>query len=193
MALIFRVILLLGISWIVKFTSPLVSIMGFDLSGRDLILIVGGIFLLFKSTSEIHHKVEGEELVQKKGSSKSLFSVISQIIMLDIIFSFDSILTAVGLTGEIIIMVTAVIISLGIMMAFSKNISKFILKHPTLEMLALSFLILIGFMLVIDGLHYHVPKGYLYFAVFFSLVVEMLNMRARKNKSPLQLKKKLKE
>ncbi|UII30258.1 TerC family protein [Fulvivirga ulvae] len=193
LALIFRIGLLLGITWIITFTQPLFALFGHDFSGRDLILLAGGIFLIFKSTLEIHQKTEGEEHADTSRGGTTLLSVIFQIILLDIIFSFDSILTAIGLTDQIILMIIAVVISIGVMMLFSKKISDFIGKHPTLEILALSFLILIGFMLAIEALHYHVPKGYIYFAVFFSLMVEFLNMRIRKSKDPVKLKKRLKE
>jgi predicted tellurium resistance membrane protein TerC len=179
-ALVFRIILLLGISYIIRFTEPLVSISGFDLSGRDLILAFGGLFLLFKSTVEIHHKMEGKAEEVKPNSSKNLSGVIFQIILLDLIFSFDSILTAVGLVKEVSIMIIAVVISIVIMMAFAGKISKFINEHPTLQILALSFLLRIGFMLLVEGLHFEVPKGYIYFAVFFSLAVELINMRMKK-------------
>ena len=193
LALIFRIGLLLGVTWIITFTEPLFTIFETAISGRDLILLVGGLFLLFKSTVEIHHKMEGEENSADQSNVKSFAGTIFQIILLDLIFSFDSILTAIGLTEEIILMIIAVTISIGIMMAFAKKISSFISKHPTLEILALSFLILIGFMLMVEALHYHVPKGYIYFAVFFSLVVEMLNMRMRKNKNPVKLRKRISE
>ncbi len=195
LALIFRVLLLMGISWLTHFTTPLFTFLDFEISGRDLILALGGLFLIFKSTSEMHHKIEGEEELVNSGTSKSLASIIGQILILDVIFSFDSILTAVGLTDQLYLMIAAVIISMVVMMLFSGKISDFIHKHPTLEVLALSFLILIGFMLVVEALHYHVPKGYIYFAVFFSLLVEMINIRARnsrKNRSEaLRLKKRL--
>lgn len=190
-ALIFRVVLLLCITWIISFTDPLFTILDRPFSGRDLILLAGGIFLVFKSTMEIHHKMEGVASQHKQEKGGTLFSVIVQIILLDIIFSFDSILTAVGLTDQIILMIIAVVISIGIMMVFSKSISDFIAKHPALEVLALSFLILIGFMLGIEALGIHVPKGYIYFAVFFSLVVEMLNMKVRKKSDPVKLKKRI--
>lgn len=192
LALIFRIALLLGVTWIIRFTQPLLTILEFEFSGRDLILLAGGLFLLFKSTVEIHHKMEGEEQHTEAGSSKSFVGTLIQIILLDIIFSFDSILTAIGLTEELLLMVCAVIISIIVMMAFAKKISSFIAKHPTLEILALSFLILIGFMLSIEAFHHHVPKGYIYFAVFFSLIVEILNMRIRKKSHPVQLKKRIK-
>lgn len=190
LALIFRIGLLLGITWIIGFTEPLFSIFELDISGRDLILMAGGLFLLAKSTSEIHHKIEGQEMSHGDTSAKatqSFAKIITQIILLDMVFSFDSILTAVGLTQQVLIMIIAVIISIGVMMVFAGKISDFINKHPTLQILALSFLILIGFMLVIEGFHFHVPKGYIYFAVAFSLLVEILNMRLRKKAKPVQL------
>lgn len=194
LALLFRIGLLLGISYIIKFTQPLFTVFAHDFSGRDLILLVGGVFLLFKSTLEIHHKMEGDPQEIKANSTKSFKSVILQIIMLDIIFSFDSILTAVGLVDQVIIMIIAVVISLGIMMAFAGKISRFINQNPTLQILALSFLILIGFMLMIEGFHFEVPKGYIYFAVFFSLAVELVNMRVRKKSTdPVELKPRIKE
>ena len=190
-ALGFRVALLLGITWIIGFTKPLFTLLEHDFSGRDLILMAGGVFLIFKSTMEVHHKMEGAASVGGTGKSASMLQVIGQIILLDIIFSFDSILTAVGLTEEIVLMVIAVVVAMIVMMTFAGKISSFISQHPTLEILALSFLILIGFMLLIEGFHYHVPKGYIYFAVFFSLIVEILNMRIRKNKQPVKLNKRI--
>lgn len=192
LALIFRIALLLGITWIITFTQPLFTVLEVEFSGRDLILLAGGIFLLFKSTMEIHHKMEGEAKEHSNKKEGSLATVITQIILLDIIFSFDSILTAIGLTEHILLMIIAVVISIGVMMLFAKRISDFIGKHPTLEILALSFLILIGFMLAIESFDYHVPKGYIYFAVFFSLIVEVVNIRMRKNRNPVKLNKHIK-
>lgn len=181
LALVVRVALLFGISWLIGLTDPIITIKEFALSWRDIILLVGGLFLIAKSTSEIHHKVEGHEGTDdSKRKVTSFSSAILQIVLLDIIFSFDSILTAVGLTDKIILMVIAVIVSIIVMMIFAGKISNFINKHPTLQILALSFLILIGFMLGIESLHFHVPKGYIYFAVFFSLLVEVINIRMRK-------------
>ncbi len=180
-ALIFRIALLLGISWIIQFTQPLITLFGFALSGKDLILALGGLFLMFTSTVEIHHKMEGKAVEVKPNSANQLSGVILQIILLDIIFSFDSILTAVGLVNEIILMIIAVVVAMGIMMAFAGSISRFVNKNPTLQVLALSFLILIGFMLLVEGFHIEVPKGYIYFAVFFSLSTELINMRVRRN------------
>ncbi len=188
MALAVRVLLLLCISWIIRFNQPLFTVFGIGISGRDLILAIGGLFLLAKSTTEIHHKLEGQmEHEKNKTVTNSLAKTVAQIILLDIVFSFDSILTAVGLTETVLIMIIAVIISMGIMMLFAGKIARFIAGHPTLEILALSFLILIGFMLVLEGLHFHVPKGYIYFAVFFALAVEIVNMRMRKKKNLVKL------
>lgn len=184
LAMIFRVSLLILLTYIIGLSKPLFSLssigIDFDVSIRDLILFAGGIFLIAKSTSEMHQKIEGIEHHHKEQASKKITAAIVQIALLDIIFSFDSILTAIGLTRHVILMIIAVIIAMFIMMFFSGAISRFINKHPTLQVLALSFLILIGFMLIVDGLHYEVPKGYIYFAVLFSLLVEMLNMRMRK-------------
>lgn len=197
-ALGLRIALLLGISYIVGFTQPLISFdifsHHFDFSGRDLILFVGGLFLLAKSTTEISHKMEGQNGSDDQTKKVvSMGAIIGQIILMDLIFSFDSILTAVGLTDHVILMIIAVVLSLMVMIAFSGKISRFISKHPSLEILALSFLILIGFMLVVEGLHVHVPKGYIYFALFFSLGVEALNMRFRKKRAPVKLNKRISE
>ncbi len=189
-ALVFRVLLLLSIKWIIGLKEPLFHILGYGVSGRNLILLFGGLFLLTKSTSEIHHKIEKPEKEEHTGKNlaKSTFNiVVLQIMLLDIVFSFDSILTAVGLTQHVIIMIIAVILSMFIMMAFAGQVSHFINKHPTLQILALSFLILIGVTLILEGmpegLGVHVSKGYIYFAIFFSLTVEFLNIRLRaKNK-----------
>ncbi len=191
LALIFRVALLLGITWIIGFSEPLFHVFEHPVSGRDLILLAGGLFLLGKSTSEIHHKLEGENEDQEHGTKAGLTlgSALVQIVALDMVFSFDSILTAIGLTEHVIIMICAVILSMIVMMLFSGAISRFINKHPTLQILALAFLILIGFMLMLDAMGFHVPKGYIYFAVAFSLGVEMANMRLRKAKNAVKLKK----
>lgn len=193
LALIFRIIMLLGITWIIGLTKPLFSVMNFAVTGRDLILLVGGLFLIAKSTSEIHHKVTygmpGAEEDTPAKVKKSFMAIIVQIGLLDIVFSFDSILTAVGMTDKIIVMVLAVIISLIIMLVFAARIASFIEKHPTLQVLALSFLILIGFVLIAEGLHQHISKGYIYFAVAFSLGVEVVNMRLRKRKDSSRIQK----
>lgn len=180
LALIVRIILLMGITWLIGLTDPVITVYDFALSWRDIILATGGLFLIAKSTSEIHHKVEGDSLEKEIKKPKAFSNAIVQIVLLDIIFSFDSILTAVGLTNQITLMIIAVIVSIIVMMLFAKAIGDFVNKHETLQILALSFLILIGFMLIVEGIHIHVPKGYIYFAVFFSLVVEVINIRARK-------------
>lgn len=183
LALLMRIALLFSITWIIGLTKPVLNIFEFELSWRDIILAVGGIFLIMKSVFEIHHKVEGDEHVTEVKKVSSFSKAIVQIVALDLVFSFDSILTAVGLTDQIILMIIAVIVSIIIMMIFAKKVSDFVNKYPTVQILALSFLILIGFMLFVEALHHHVPKGYIYFAVFFSLIIEMLNIRFRKNKS----------
>ncbi len=184
LAMIFRVLLLMGIAYIITLTKPLFVIFEHEVSTRDLILMVGGLFLIAKTTSEIHGKVSGMEMKKSVVKVSSFASVIFQIVMIDIIFSFDSILTAIGLSDKIPIMVTAIVISIIIMMLFAGMISEFINRNPTLQILAMSFLILIGFMLLIESFHYHVPKGYIYFAVAFSLGVEVINLRVRKAISP---------
>lgn len=187
LALLFRIIMLLGITWIIGFTEPLFAIFSYDVTGRDLILMLGGLFLLTKSTREIYHKTEVVESVEedaKQTAAKNIIGIIVQIGLLDIVFSFDSILTAIGMTEEISIMILAVVISLVVMLIFAGKISSIIEKHPSLQMLALSFLILIGFVLITEGLpgdlSVHMPKGYIYFAVGFSLAVEFLNIRMQK-------------
>jgi len=181
LALVFRIVMLSSIAWLIHhLTTPLFTVAGLGFSVRELILFAGGLFLLAKSTSEIHHKMEGVHANIKNAGKSNTGKIIMQIVALDIVFSFDSILTAIGLTDHLIIMILAVVISMVIMMIFSGKIGHFIAKNPTLEMLALSFLILIGVMLVMEGFHQHVPKGYLYFAVFFSMIVEVLNIRLMK-------------
>lgn len=184
--MVVRILLLLTITWVMKFQEPLLMVPSWisddgSISGRDLILIFGGLFLIAKSTREINHEMEGdEETLAVPGSKKvNVRGVIAQIVLLDIIFSFDSILTAVGLTPYIIIMIFAVIVSIGIMIIFSGKISDFIHKHPSMEVLALGFLILIGFMIFLEGLGKDIPKGYIYFAVVFSMLIEMVNIRVR--------------
>jgi len=192
-AVLFRIGMLLGIKWImgfktVLFTLPLHDIVSsqanIGVSGKDLILLFGGLFLIAKSTKEMHHKVDegGDDSNIVSKASKSMLNVIVQIIILDIVFSFDSILTAVGLTDNVTLMIIAVILSMIIMISFASKIARFIQAHPTLEILALSFLILIGFMLILESLHVHVPKGYVYFAVVFSLLVEVINIKIHERK-----------
>lgn len=181
LAMLMRIGLLLSISWVMRLTTPLFTILSHDITGRSLILIGGGLFLLAKSVYEIHDKIEGagEHGISERPAT-SMRSALIQIIMLDIIFSLDSVITAVGMANEIWIMVAAVVIAMGVMMVFAKSISDFIDRHPTMKMLALSFLILIGVMLVAEGLGKHIEKGYIYFAMAFALAVEMLNIRLRK-------------
>jgi predicted tellurium resistance membrane protein TerC len=182
-----RIILLLTITWVMKFKDPLFAVPHWisedsSISGRDLILILGGMFLIAKSTREINHQTEGDDEAMEGDAAKkkvNIPGVIVQIILLDIIFSFDSILTAVGLTNDVIIMIIAVVLSIGIMIIFSGAISEFINKHPSMEVLALGFLILIGFMIFLEGLDKDIPKGYIYFAVVFSMIIEMVNIRVR--------------
>jgi predicted tellurium resistance membrane protein TerC len=179
-AMFTRILLLFSLSWLVGLTQPWFTVMGVGISGRDLVLLVGGLFLLAKATYEIHDKLEGEEGHASSRVAPSFVSVIVQIMLLDIVFSLDSVITAVGMVREIAVMVTAVVIAVGIMMAFAGPVSDFVHRHPTIKMLALSFLLMIGLMLIVEGLHQHVPKGYIYFAMGFSLFVEMLNMRMRR-------------
>lgn len=195
LAMGFRIFLLLTITWLISFTQPLFSIGKFEFSGRDLILLIGGLFLIAKSTSEISSKMEGPAQHKKESNVSTFFMAIVQIIMLDLIFSFDSILTAIGLTDQVILMIIAVIIAVVIMMIFAEKISSIIKQHPSLEVLALAFLILIGFTLVLDAIHTHVPKGYVYSAVAFSLSVQMILIRMKKNvaEDPVQLKSRIKK
>ncbi|MDI7172419.1 TerC family protein [Leptospira santarosai] len=183
LALGFRIGLLFAVSWIASLTAPFITIANFAISGRDLIMLGGGLFLIAKSTSEIHGKVEGMEEDKPKKEKVSFWGVILQLILLDIIFSVDSIVTAVGLSGQFQVMVAAVILSMIVMLIFSGTVSDFINEHPTMKVLALSFLIMIGAMLFADGLHFHIPKGYVYFSMAFSLGVELINMRIRKANS----------
>lgn len=198
--MVLRLLLLFGISWLISLQNPLfhIDLPGIHgyVTGQGLILFLGGIFLLYKSTSEIHHKLEGSDESdnpQVKRGADSLQSAIIQMGLINIVFSFDSILTAVGMTKDITIMMLSVIISIGIMMIFSGPVSKFVLKHPTVQMLGLSFLILIGFSLIAEAAHLghfisgSVPKGYMYFAIFFSLFVEFLNIRLRPKAAPVEL------
>lgn len=187
-AFITRLGLLGLISWIVKLTAPLFSVAGQDISGKSLILIGGGIFLMYKATTEIHHKLEGEDEAMSGVRTKVTFaSVIAQIMILDIVFSLDSVITAVGMTKYISIMVAANIIALMVMLAVGGGLNKFIERHPTVKMLALSFLLMIGMVLVGEGLTLHVPKGYIYFAMGFSIFVELINIRIRAKGKPVHL------
>ena len=191
LAMLMRIALLFSLTWIIRLTAPLFSVIGHEISGRDLILLLGGLFLLAKSTHEIHQKLEGEEGHVSTRTAASFGSVIVQILLLDIVFSLDSVITAVGMVDEIAIMVAAVVIAVGFMLVFARPISSFVERHPTVKMLALSFLLLIGFALVAEGFDQHIPKGYIYFAMAFSLGVEMLNLRLRRRIEPVRLHERI--
>ena len=182
-----RILLLLAISWIMRLTTPLFAILGHEISGRDIILITGGLFLIAKSTYEIHDKLEGVEGEKSRRVPPTFGMVILQILLLDIVFSLDSVITAVGMADEVIVMISAVVVAVGFMMFFAGPIGEFVEGHPTAKMLALSFLLLIGVMLVAEGFEQHIPKGYIYFAMAFSLLVEMLNLRTRERATPVHL------
>jgi predicted tellurium resistance membrane protein TerC len=194
LAMLFRIGLLLAITWIIRLTEPVFTI-GFikeegqalGISWKDIILILGGIFLIFKSTLEIHHKLEKASKPASAISPSAFGAVILQIVLVDAVFSFDSILTAIGLVENVMVMIIAVVISMVLMMLFAGTISRFINKHPTLQILALSFLIMIGVMLVAEGFHQEINKAYIYTAIAFSLIVELINMRFRKNRQPIEL------
>lgn len=193
-AMLTRIALLFSITWMMRLIEPLFTIFNNDISGRDIILIIGGLFLLGKSTYEIHEKLEGEEQSRSAAARVSFRSVIIQILLLDIVFSLDSVITAVGMTNRLGVMIAAVIISVVIMMISAGAISNFVHRHPTLKMLALSFLLLIGVSLIAEGFDQHIPKGYVYFAMAFSVLVEMLNLKmARRHSSPVQLRERFTE
>jgi predicted tellurium resistance membrane protein TerC len=191
-AMITRIALLFSQAWIITLTAPWFTVLGEEISGRDLILILGGLFLIAKSTFEIHDKLEGEEGHASRQVASSFGSVIVQIMLLDIVFSLDSVITAVGMVDEFWVMVAAVILAIGIMLMAAETISAFVHKHPTVKMLALSFLLLIGLSLLLEGFDQHVPKGYIYFAMGFSVFVEMINLRLRKPE-PVELKERYTE
>ena len=188
MAMITRIMLLFSLAWLTQLTAPLFTVFSHEISGRDLILIAGGLFLLGKSTFEIHERLEGEEGHASQKVAASFTGVIIQIMLLDIVFSLDSVITAIGMVNEIAIMVAAVMIAVGIMLFASGPISSFVNDRPTLKILALSFLLLIGFSLVADGLGMHIPKGYIYFAMGFSVFVEVINLQVRSKTKPVQLR-----
>ncbi len=191
LAMFIRIGLLFSIAWIIRLTSPLFTVLEQEISGRDLILLVGGLFLLTKSTHEIHQKLEGEPGQISTRTAASFSGVIVQILLLDIVFSLDSVITAVGMVDQIAVMVAAVVIAVGFMLVFAGPISEFVERHPTVKMLALSFLLLIGFALIAEGLDQHIPKGYIYFAMAFSLGVEMLNLRLRRKVEPVRLHERI--
>ncbi len=187
-AFVTRVLLLLSIAWIVRLTAPLFTVAGIAFTGRNLILLVGGLFLIAKATFEIHGKLEGSDHAEGAGGvARSLVAVVAQIMVIDIVFSLDSVITAVGMVSEVSIMIAANVVALGIMLAAATPISDFVDRHPTIKMLALSFLVLIGTNLVAEGLGQHIPKGYTYFAMFFSFLVEMLNLRLRAREQAVRL------
>jgi predicted tellurium resistance membrane protein TerC len=189
LAMFTRILLLLSLSWIIGLTAPLFSVLGAEISGRDLVLLLGGLFLLGKSTHEIHGNLEGGEGNTSMRAAPSFVAVLIQIMLLDIVFSLDSVITAVGMVEEIGVMIAAVVVAIGFMMAFSGPISGFVSRHPTIKMLALSFLILIGVALIAEGLDQHIPKGYIYFAMAFSVGVELLNLRVRRRQDVVQLRR----
>jgi predicted tellurium resistance membrane protein TerC len=188
LAMVMRILLLLSISWVIRLTNPLFSVFGHEISGRDLVLLIGGLFLLAKSTMEIHEKLEGEEGHSSAKVGPSFTSVMLQIVVLDVVFSLDSVITAIGMVSQVSVMITAVVVAVGFMMMFAGAVGDFVHRHPTIKMLALSFLLLIGVMLVAEGFHQHIPKGYVYFAMAFSVFVEMLNIRMKKKSAkPVEL------
>ncbi len=184
-AMFSRILLLISLGAIMQLTSPILTIQEWDLSGRDLILLVGGLFLLYKATKEIHEMMEGDSDLERANAASRFGQVIMQILVLDIIFSLDSVITAVGMADDLAVMVIAIVLAVIIMMISAGPISSFVQHHPTVKMLALAFLLLVGVTLVADGLGFHVPKGYIYFAMAFSLMVETLNLRALKKKRAL--------
>ncbi len=187
LALLMRIGLLFSLTWVMGLTAPLFAVWGQSVSGRDLILLIGGLFLLAKSTHEIHGSLEGAEGESSKKVYAGFAGVIIQIMLLDIVFSLDSVITAVGMVDNIWVMIAAVVVSIIAMMLFAGSIGAFVQRHPTIKMLALSFLLLIGTSLIAEGLHFHIPKGYVYFAMAFSVFVELLNIRLRKKAPPVQL------
>ena len=190
LAMLMRIALLFSITWVMGLTKPLFEVFNREISGRDLILFLGGLFLMAKSTHEIHDKLEGAEECAHgaTGSKGKFFNVIVQIMLLDIVFSLDSVITAVGMSDQIAVMVAAVVIAVGFMLVFSGAISAFVHRHPTIKMLALSFLLLIGVSLTAEGFHHHIPKGYIYFAMAFSVFVEMLNLKIHSKTKPVELR-----
>ena len=186
-AMLMRIALLFSITWIARLTEPLINAGGFSLSGRDLILLVGGLFLIAKATYELHERLEGEVGHSSAKVAASFASVITQVMLLDIVFSLDSVITAIGMANNLFVMVTAVILAVLLMLVAAEPISSFVEEHPTIKVLALSFLLLIGMSLVADGLGQHISKGYIYFAMGFSVFVEMINIRVRKKVKPVKL------
>jgi len=191
LAMLTRILLLLSLTWVMRLTAPLFAVLGREISGRDLILIIGGLFLLWKSTMEIHDSLEGEEEHRRTGKAAKFGAILIQIAILDIVFSLDSVITAVGLAQDVVVMIMAIVAAVGVMMVSSKAIGDFVDRHPTIKVLALSFLVVIGVTLIAEGFDLHVPKGYIYFAMAFSVSVEMLNIRMRKKAKPVKLHKSI--
>ncbi len=192
-AMVTRILLLLSITWVMRLTSPLFSVLERGVSGRDIILIGGGLFLIWKSTVEIHESLEGAGEERATRAVTGFAATIAQIALIDIIFSLDSVITAVGLAREVAVMIIAIIASVGVMMFAAKAIGDFVDRHPTIKMLALSFLVMVGVALIAEGFDLHIPRGYIYFAMAFSTVVEMLNIRMRKKAKPVKLHKSIEE
>ncbi|MGF1762774.1 TerC family protein [Aliivibrio kagoshimensis] len=191
LAMITRILLLLSLAWVMKLTAPFITLYDHGVSGRDIILLVGGLFLIYKSTTEIHGCLEGHHDDIPKSKASSFFSVLIQIAILDLVFSLDSVITAVGMADDIEVMVLAIVIAVGVMMFAAKSVGEFVEKHPTVKMLALTFLTLIGFTLLGEGFGLHIPKGYIYFAMGFSIAVEMLNLKVKsKNDKTVSLNQK---
>jgi predicted tellurium resistance membrane protein TerC len=188
LAMFMRIGLLFSLTWMMRLTHPMLTVFGTGVSGRDFILLLGGLFLIAKSTHEIHSRLEGDETHGSGRAAASFTSVIVQVMLLDIVFSLDSVITAVGMANDLAVMVTAVVLAVGVMMAAANGVSAFVDRHPTVRMLALSFLLLIGFSLFLEGFHQHIPKGYIYFAMAFSVFVEMLNLRHRRGSRPVELR-----
>jgi len=188
LAMFIRILLLLSITWVMGLTAPLFTVAGQEISGRDLILLIGGLFLLAKSTHEIHNKLEGDDTHGTTKVVASFAAVIVQILLLDVVFSLDSVITAVGMADHVMVMIIAVIVAVGVMMLSAGAISDFVDRHPTVKMLALSFLLLIGVSLIAEGFDQHIPKGYIYFAMAFSVFVELINLRVRARSEPVHLR-----
>jgi predicted tellurium resistance membrane protein TerC len=188
LAMFMRIALLFSITWLIRLTAPLFGVLGHEFSGRDLILLAGGLFLIGKATYEIHDKLEGEAGHGSARVAASFAAVIIQVMLLDIVFSLDSVITAVGMANDLPVMVAAVVIAVGVMMVSAGAIGEFVERHPTIKILALSFLLLIGVSLMADGLHQHIPKGYIYFAMAFSVFVELINLRIRGKAKPVELR-----
>jgi predicted tellurium resistance membrane protein TerC len=190
-AMVSRILLLFSITWVMRLTAPLFNVFAQEISGRDVILISGGLFLIAKATHEIHAKLEGEEAGHEAAGRASLAAVLAQIFVIDVVFSLDSVITAVGMADDLAVMVIAVVAAVGVMMVLAGSISRFVEAHPTIKILALSFLLLIGVSLIAEGFEQHLPKGYIYFAMAFSIFVEMINLRVRGKAAPVKLHQKI--